>query len=447
MVLAARMESISFCWIRTFRNDIQGSNTREINMDVTFNNAVKETVEVGLGEVPVVGGLLSGLVNLFWPESGTNVWGQVRADVEALLNQALDNLVYNGVYTLLNGASNIDPTGMWGVINLYEQSLTSGKNSTKTTAWVAASEIFASNVGQFKQEGYELLLLPLFAQMANMRLSLLRDGVLNGATWGWDTSFIDDIHKDLKLAIYDHVQWASEWFNKGLNQTTGWGAQNTYARGMILQAVDYAFYWPYFDPDAKNASPTLPPNTREIYSDIQGTAANEVASFPNITACSVTLNYDPAASPASSNYSIMAPAILSWNTPVRDAITSISVWVNTWINSVQVTYGQSAGPLMGVQPAPNVTPQVYSTMPITTGRGGSGDVIDWMQFVSNNNPASFSEVFGNIDGIKVATGPTPFIWTIPGEQLSSVPFIGYSQYYGFASAVIFGFRYASSYSS
>jgi len=106
--------------------------------------------------------------------------------------------------------------------------------------------------------------------------------------------------------------------------------------------------------------------------------------------------------------------------------TSISVWVNTWINSVQVTYGQSAGPLMGVQPAPNVTPQVYSTMPITTGRGGSGDVIDWMQFVSNNNPASFSEVFGNIDGIKVATGPTPFIWTIPGEQLSSVPFIGHT---------------------
>ncbi len=53
------------------------------------DNLVRLIILAGLGKVPVGGELISGLVGVFWPESGADVWDSIRADVEALINQQI----------------------------------------------------------------------------------------------------------------------------------------------------------------------------------------------------------------------------------------------------------------------------------------------------------------------------------------------------------------------
>jgi hypothetical protein len=54
-----------------------------MSYDFNFNifNSLKYFVVIGLGEVPVIGWLLEGLAEILWPESGANVWDEIKNDV------------------------------------------------------------------------------------------------------------------------------------------------------------------------------------------------------------------------------------------------------------------------------------------------------------------------------------------------------------------------------
>jgi hypothetical protein len=110
-------------------------------------------------------------------------------------------------------------------------------------------------------------------------------------------------------------------------------------------------------------------------------------------------------------------------------------------------------PMTGVQP-PIGAASSWSTVPITSARGGfAGGVypyINWIQFVSNNDPASTSPVAGNIYGTNYVenwSGPQPFVYSYPDHQVSNVLLTQCSQieFFPVPVAVIFGFRLSNSY--
>ena len=55
--------------------------------DIDWNDDSKIAVTTALSFIPGVGEILSAMVDIFWP--GTDVWSQIRGQVEALVDQKL----------------------------------------------------------------------------------------------------------------------------------------------------------------------------------------------------------------------------------------------------------------------------------------------------------------------------------------------------------------------
>jgi hypothetical protein len=470
----------------------------------SVNDTLKTLTEAGfeiagaLVDMPVAGAIGSALVSLFWPDSTTDVWMQVQNSVATLLNQTFDQTTYTNLSNLLSGPPGSENEGLLGAYNEYLASLDSGDPTLIQGSWTAARASITSLITQFQKLGLQDAgaFLALFTQVGNLQLALLKDGVNKGADWGLNGQGVAQIHQELKQAIYSNAKWVESTYTAGLPSSTVpppgiggssipagiWQQQNTYIRAMVLAVWDFVFLWPYFDPDSKAPTAPLPQNTREIYSDLIGGLTNNPPGqsmdsgtqplLPTLPAPAVTINYDPGASPQPSNYSTCAPVSLQWNQTPQPAVASIATWVaytppngsgSPWLYtlfSAQVSRSGAASqdPIAGANP-PQGTPSSWDTMPITSARGGFGGgmwpYINWIQFVSNNDPANASPAIGNLFGsnyVENWAGPQPFEFDYPLHQLSNLLFTqtvlagdGAFQYPPWPVAVIFGFRLSNSY--
>jgi hypothetical protein len=471
----------------------------------SVNDTLKTLTEAGfeiagaLVDMPVAGAIGSALVSLFWPDSTTDVWMQVQNSVATLLNQTFDQTTYTNLSNLLSGPPGSENEGLLGAYNEYLASLDSGDPTLIQGSWTAARASITSLITQFQKLGLQDAgaFLALFTQVGNLQLALLKDGVNKGADWGLNGQGVAQIHQELKQAIYSNAKWVESTYTAGLPSSTVpppgiggssipagiWQQQNTYIRAMVLTVWDFVFLWPYFDPDSATPPPA---NTREIYSDLIGALTNNPIDqsmdsgtqplLPTLPAPAVTINYDPGVSPQPPNpplpkYSSCAPIALQWNQPLpRPAVAGITTWVqytpndegSPWVYtlfSAQVSRAGTANPdpITGAQP-PIGAASSWSTIPITSARGGFGGgmwpYINWIQFVSNNDPANVSSATGNLFGSnynEIWAGPQPFVFTYPSHQLSNLLFTQVAQpdpphnYSPMPVAVIFGFRLSNSY--
>ncbi|RKH57784.1 hypothetical protein D7V93_18005 [Corallococcus llansteffanensis] len=141
---------------------------------------------------------------------------------------------------------------------------------------------------------------PQFAQFANLHLSLLRDGVLFGSSWGWTADYLQQQQQLLTQTLKDSVSYVDTTYQNSftpldpgilnsplkppipavapppylgsmdMGQTLFlW--TNTYVRQMTRMALDFATLWPYFDPSAYPPPVSIQLKS-EIYSDPIGTA-------------------------------------------------------------------------------------------------------------------------------------------------------------------------------
>jgi delta endotoxin, N-terminal domain/Putative Ig domain len=403
-------------------------------------NGIRTVVLLGLGEIPEAGSLISGLVGLLWPADNptVDVWGEIEAQVEAAIQQALDSVVEGQVSNDLQGLKNN--------LNVYTQYVQDPEATPAEIlgSWNQVRGQFNQVQPDFEWAGYEALLLPLLGQMANLHLALLRDavlidpttGVANGLRWGMDPTTLANVHADLATQIQGYRNWVSTWFPKGqqlayanaanMTPTLRWDQWNAYTRQATLSATDQAVYWPYFDPSTPLPQPA-PPLTREIYSDPQG--RHEVQA-----------DWDGF------DRSLYAP------------ITRVRAWGGAWagrtlpVLALQAYYGGTAGPVEGNSsvvggqwdpPAPfafDVSTAQYG--PIVAAWGSSGLWADSMGFDLAQGGETYSTpVCGD------PSGGGAYRWQFDGHILSSVRVMGVTnipnQYN--ADCLVYGFRYADSY--
>jgi hypothetical protein len=232
-------------------------------MSFNWNNATEVTIATGLGEIPVVGSILAGLCKIFWPESQEDVWLEIKDKVEALIGQAISAQVYKAVQTQLGTVQQND--GLIGDVNLFLGAISKTNNNGQDPkgTWISANGSFVTASPYFEEEGYAVLLLPLFAQMANLHLMLLRDGVTMG--------FCNDSEmagSAGRIALY--CNWADSTLQQGLTQrakttSESFNYQNEFARFMQLGLGNFRQLWPYFDPIAHPAPVTNLPVSKEIF--------------------------------------------------------------------------------------------------------------------------------------------------------------------------------------
>ncbi len=390
-------------------------------MSLNLNKTFESVVAGILGTVPEVGSLLSALVAVFWPQSGEDVWSEIKGEVEQLVAQQISDAVYQQVQQDLEGLS--------GLLARYHQAVQAQDNNDIMTQWDILDDAFVQALPHFQAEPYVFPLMPLFAQFVNLHLALLRDGVLFGANWGWPAATLQDHAQNLTSAVASYTQYANSHYQIGSavfpppkmaqdsagrqHKTEPFAATNSYIRQMTLAVLDYANLWKYFDASVYPNAVTVYLD-REIYSDPCGTADDS----------------GPVTTPP-------APA---------QPISQISVWGADRVESVQVTYpagggpgGATTTPRMGYSGSGSNQPPrggVFNVAnnPVVSVECSSGSIVNSIVLTFANGTSS------NMLGGGYPGG-TPATFAYANEILSSIHISGNSVYYNCADCAVFGFKY------
>jgi len=390
----------------------------QLEYQIDYNEAAKTVVSTGLGLVPFVGFALSALVTIFWPASKEDVWAEIEARMEALVKRKIADRVWQETRDALAGLRNVVDDYVYVVREHPDD------KEVISQKWNIANGHFLHDLPRFQSEGYELLLLPLFAQFANLHLTLLRDGAQHGADWGWSQALVESVRRKLAATIAAYLEWAGKTYEAGLAEvdrtpgnsrhTEPFNTINRFRREMTLTVLDFSLMWPYFDV-IRYPDPVQVPVIREIYSDLCGTADDSGVSLPA--------------------------------RPPTQPIRRVVVWGWDRVDAAQVDYPDGGGPdgrtstgRMGNRSGGNDgdpwggTYETAQTGPVVRVDARTGDILNamWLTF---ENGARSRQLGGRYPG------GSDSAWQYPGEILSSIRIMGVSRHYGSANAAVYGFKY------
>ncbi|PGA69969.1 hypothetical protein COL90_31000, partial [Bacillus toyonensis] len=289
------------------------TNGESIDVFGDTAGAVRNTLIIGtgvawalLGLIPVVGGPASAIAGLFnvllpywWPEQagppGTPqaqyTWKQLMAGAEDITNKKIQE------------SAKSYATAQWQRVQTYQADFTQArcdwiqdqnneiKKSRLQDAFDDFNDELQGSMPFFRVQGFEVQMLSMYAQAANMHLLLLRDVVQNGLSWGFLQSEVDRYYLNLNpqgnqgllQLLGTYTNYCIDWYNKGLQEqyATGyWSKFNNFRITMTITVLDTVSVWPTFDPK-HYALPTKSQLTRMVYTPKVGeTAASFKPSQP-----------------------------------------------------------------------------------------------------------------------------------------------------------------------
>jgi len=233
---------------------------------------VKEIIDVGLSEIPVVGGLVSALFDAVWekakPRESVDYWAAVRGEVideiQRQVNQALDDQTFNAKEAILEGLR-------------AETSVYVGERRKTRENWHDLKSALLRDVPQFQQRDRELVLLPLYVQVVNLQLAVLRDCVLFGKDqFKMTDQDVEDCysssttHQGLADLIEAHTAYAYSIYQAGRDRLPTAGQALAYDATMAYSVLDFVDRWRYFDPEKYPQVPEPLIDTRELFAGPDG---------------------------------------------------------------------------------------------------------------------------------------------------------------------------------
>ncbi|MEH7219915.1 insecticidal delta-endotoxin Cry8Ea1 family protein, partial [Bacillus toyonensis] len=279
------------------------TNGESIDVFGDTAGAVRNTLIIGtgvawalLGLIPVVGGPASAIAGLFnvllpywWPEQagppGTPqaqyTWKQLMAGAEDITNKKIQE------------SAKSYATAQWQRVQTYQADFTQArcdwiqdrnneiKKSRLQDAFDDFNDELQGSMPFFRVQGFEVQMLSMYAQAANMHLLLLRDVVQNGLSWGFLQSEVDRYYlnpqgnQGLLQLLGTYTNYCIDWYNKGLQEqyaTGDWNKFNNFRTTMTIAVLDTVSVWPTFDP-RQYALPTKSQLTRMVYTPRVGDTA------------------------------------------------------------------------------------------------------------------------------------------------------------------------------
>ncbi|MCU5294882.1 insecticidal delta-endotoxin Cry8Ea1 family protein, partial [Bacillus cereus] len=120
-------------------------------------------------------------------------------------------------------------------------------------------------------QNYQVPLLSVYVQAANLHLSVLRDVSVFGQRWGFDAATINSRYNDLTRLIGNYTDYAVRWYNTGLERVWGpdsrdWVRYNQFRRELTLTVLDIVSLFPNYDSRTYPIR-TVSQLTREIYTN------------------------------------------------------------------------------------------------------------------------------------------------------------------------------------
>ncbi len=140
---------------------------------VTINSDIRAIFLSALDTIPYLGWLISPLVSFIWPTGQQALWNQIMQDAEnqlAGLNQKIDQQALAQAQAAIEGLQN--------VLNIYVNAVATGDQTASVLQgyYISATTTLQQQLPQLQLNGYQTLLLPLYAQAVNLGVALYRDG-------------------------------------------------------------------------------------------------------------------------------------------------------------------------------------------------------------------------------------------------------------------------------
>ncbi|WP_180233638.1 insecticidal delta-endotoxin Cry8Ea1 family protein [Bacillus cereus] len=251
-------------------------------------------------------GVISKIFGFLWKQFGTDSqaqWKQFMEAVEYLVNQKITDAVRSKAVSELAGVQN--------ALELYQEAADDWNiNPNDTSAKERIRRQFSSTnttiefaMPSFRVSGFEVPLLTVFAQAANLHLLLLRDAVKFGNEWGMPAAEVEDYYTRLQKRTAEYTDYCTNTYDKGLKQAydlapnptdynkypylnpyskdpiygkyytapVDWNLFNDFRRDMILMVLDIVAVWPTYNPKIYNNPYGVQIQlSREVYSTVYG---------------------------------------------------------------------------------------------------------------------------------------------------------------------------------
>lgn len=237
---------------------------------------LKTVVVTAVSMIPEVGGILGAIVSMLWPEPTRDVWGEIRRQVEAMIDEKIDGAVFNLLQAKL--------TGLGDALKLYLHAVAAQDRDTIRMQFIATNTQFVAAAPEFQNPAYAWTLLPLFAIFTQFHMALLRDCVLHGKDWGWSAASFADVANEATrttqayLAHIDRVTATQRAelakrapSSPGQHQTAIYDYWQPFEQRLTLLVDDFRVLLVYLDPVAHPEATRAFP-FKDVYSRAYGTA-------------------------------------------------------------------------------------------------------------------------------------------------------------------------------
>ncbi len=390
-------------------------------------SALKAVPEVGSILAAGVGALWSVLEGIFADES--DIFEDLRERIAELVDQKIEANVLETFSKTLNG-HRLQVVKYLGYVKLGDQGYESAKHLN-----LSVQSDFLTTLEELSADSHRVVLLPLYAQTANLYLGLCRDRVIQADAWSLTADERKLAVENLEQEIARRIKTMRRSYELGLESKRKAAAGlaprrrfeevNAYIRTMTLDALDFAALWEHFPPD-RYPEGTIVRDRREIYSDVYGQYSSADFAMPE--------------------------------TPPTAPMKSLTCWEEKGDNrrhlfAAEATYTTDAGPdgatstgLMGrrdraVLEYPDRRRAIKTTISLEEAlilavELRCGVIIDGVRFRGSHRREPFET--------PLIGGPTgePHEIAFPGHCLSSIRILGTDNSNdGAASGVVFGFKW------
>ncbi|MGF1438201.1 insecticidal delta-endotoxin Cry8Ea1 family protein [Bacillus thuringiensis] len=240
----------------------------------------------GFGFISGAIGVVSSLVGLLWRDN--SIWENLIRHIEGLIDERIRQDVLNGATASLAGLRNV-MLDFNNALELWREN-PSGTNADRVVLrFATANGVFRNAMPSFSRQGYEVLLLSVYAQAANLHLLLLRD-FIRFATELEKEADVDINHREQLERMEEYTSHCTNTYSVGLNRLRGttaaqWLRFNQFRREMTLTVLDLVACFPVYDFRRYPAN-TQVELSRLIYTDpvVNGGVAQTETSSANFNA-------------------------------------------------------------------------------------------------------------------------------------------------------------------
>ncbi|WP_179865002.1 insecticidal delta-endotoxin Cry8Ea1 family protein [Bacillus toyonensis] len=200
-------------------NPIEKIYTR--GQSANISNATSTTIDVTSqilrGSKKLAGSIIKVLIKILWPKGTQQEWENFMDAVEQLIHEKLDTYARNKATADLEGLQRVLSEYI-DKLTIYTDDPNAAHAQSLRTQVITTDNLFEYSMPSFAIRDYEMQLLTVYAQAANLHLAFLEDIVRFGDEWGFTPAEIADFHKSMKERTDEYTNHCVSKYNKGLEK-------------------------------------------------------------------------------------------------------------------------------------------------------------------------------------------------------------------------------------